>query len=446
MASIAEQAIIVSRFQEYLRINTVQPNPNYMEAVQFIFREAHLIGLQAESIEFVAAKPIVLLKWTGSDESLPAILLNSHIDVVSFEEDNWDRPPLGAEIDGEGKIYAKGTQDMKSVGMQYLEAIRMLKASGFNPLRSVYVLFVPDHEHGGTDGVRMFVQSEKFMSLNIAVVLDKGLPSPTESYRVFNGERVPWFLEIQAVGQAGHDAKLYDNSAMENLTKSIECIMRYRASLVDELKAGFMKEGHVVSVNMVYLNAGTLQPAEQPTQAVAGFAIRLPPFADSDELRRRILKEWAPATRNMSFQLSRADEGIAREKLVTATDDSNPWWGLLQNAVKQAGGVTSGPEIFPASTNSWFFRKAGLPAIGFSPISNTPSLRHDNNEVLSPLQILHFIVVEHPSVLLIMWWIITSQEQFLTPHLTFLQYLSRSEYLKGIDMYVSILMAYTLHA
>ncbi|XP_020885486.1 aminoacylase-1 [Arabidopsis lyrata subsp. lyrata] len=410
MASIAEQAIIVSRFQEYLRINTVQPNPNYMEAVQFIFREAHLIGLQAESIEFVAAKPIVLLKWTGSDESLPAILLNSHIDVVSFEEDNWDRPPLGAEIDGEGKIYAKGTQDMKSVGMQYLEAIRMLKASGFNPLRSVYVLFVPDHEHGGTDGVRMFVQSEKFMSLNIAVVLDKGLPSPTESYRVFNGERVPWFLEIQAVGQAGHDAKLYDNSAMENLTKSIECIMRYRASLVDELKAGFMKEGHVVSVNMVYLNAGTLQPTgfvmnQQPTQAVAGFAIRLPPFADSDELRRRILKEWAPATRNMSFQLSRADEGIAREKLVTATDDSNPWWGLLQNAVKQAGGVTSGPEIFPASTNSWFFRKAGLPAIGFSPISNTPSLRHDNNE-----------------------------------------YLSRSEYLKGIDMYVSILMAYTLHA
>lgn len=79
---------------------------------------------------------------------------------------------------------------------------------------------------------------------------------------MFNGERVPWFLEIQAVGQAGHDAKLYDNSAMENLTKSIDCIMRYRASLFDELKAGFMKEGHVVSVNMVYLNAGTLQPAE----------------------------------------------------------------------------------------------------------------------------------------------------------------------------------------
>lgn len=32
---------------------------------------------------------------------------------------------------------------MKSVGVQYLEAIRNLKAKGFVPLRTVHVLFVP---------------------------------------------------------------------------------------------------------------------------------------------------------------------------------------------------------------------------------------------------------------------------------------------------------------
>lgn len=87
-----------------------------------------------------------------------------------------------------------------------------------------------------------------------------GLPSPTESYRVFKGERIPWSIQIKAVGQPGHGAKLYDNSAMENLTKSIESIMRFRASQFDQLKAGLKAEGDVISVNMVFLKAGTPTP------------------------------------------------------------------------------------------------------------------------------------------------------------------------------------------
>ena len=165
---------IISRFQDYLRINTVQPNPDYYAAANFIKLQAQSISLQYQSIEFVQGKPIVLLKWAGSDPSLPAILLNSHVDVVPFEAEKWDHPPLGAEIDEDGRIYARGTQDMKSVGMQYLEAIRKLVSSGYKPLRSVYVTFVPDEEIGGADGVGRFVESEIFKSLSIAVVLDEG--------------------------------------------------------------------------------------------------------------------------------------------------------------------------------------------------------------------------------------------------------------------------------
>lgn len=89
---------------------------------------------------------------------------------------------------------------------------------------------------------------------------ESGLPSPTESYRVFNGERIPWSLQIKAVGQPGHGSKLYDDSASENLTKSIESMMRFRASQFDMLKAGLKPDGGVVSVNMVFLKAGTPSP------------------------------------------------------------------------------------------------------------------------------------------------------------------------------------------
>ncbi|CAA7042863.1 unnamed protein product [Microthlaspi erraticum] len=394
---------IVSRFQDYLRIDTVQPNPDYYKAVDFINSQAKSLSLESQTIELVKGKPLLLLKWVGSDPTLPAFLLNSHTDVVPFEESKWTHHPLRAHIDGKGNIYARGSQDMKCVGMQYLEAIRKLKASGFRPIRSVYLSFVPDEEIGGHDGVEMFVESELFKSLNIEIVLDEGLTSASESYRVFYGERSPWWLVIKAKGPPGHGAKLYDNSAMENLLKSIESIRRFRAAQFDLLKAGGIGEGDVVSVNINFLKAGTPSPTGfvmnlQPSEAEAGFDIRIPPSYDSEALERRLVEEWAPEARNMSFEFKQKFSG---KQIITATDDTNPWWSLLENAVKEAGGKTSKPEIFPASTDARYFRKAGVLAIGFSPISNTPGLLHDHNE-----------------------------------------YLGKDEYLKGIDVYVSIIKAY----
>ncbi|KAL0536948.1 hypothetical protein IC582_025911 [Cucumis melo] len=86
---------------------------------------------------------------------------------------------------------------------------------------------------------------------------------------------------------------------------------------------------------------------------------------------------------------------------LTAIDKSNPWWNLLEEAVRNANGKLANPEIFPASTDARYFRNLGLPAIGFSPMVNTPILLHDHNE-----------------------------------------FLNQAEYLKGIEVYESIIKAY----
>lgn len=41
----------------------------------------------------------------------------------------------------------------------------------------------------------------------------------------------------------------------------------------------------------------------QPSEAEAGFDIRVPPTADAESLERRITEEWAPASRNMTFEV-----------------------------------------------------------------------------------------------------------------------------------------------
>ena len=63
---------------------------------------------------------------------------------------------------------------MKCVGMQYLEAIRRLKSSGFQPLRTVYLLFAPDEEIGGHDGAEKFADSDEFEKMNVGIMLDEG--------------------------------------------------------------------------------------------------------------------------------------------------------------------------------------------------------------------------------------------------------------------------------
>ncbi|XP_050871983.1 uncharacterized protein LOC127074689 [Lathyrus oleraceus] len=262
--SESSETNIISRFQQFLKIKTDHPTPNYKQSSDFLTSQAKCLSLQSQTIEHVPGKPLVLLKWTGTSPELPAIMLYSHTDVVPAEHDKWDHPPFEAHLDSEGRIYARGSQDMKCVSMQYLEALRKLKEWGFQPKRSIYLAFAPDEEIGGHDGAEKFSLSRVFQDLNVGIVLDEGLASPDDYYRAFYAERSPWWLKIKAVGIPGHGAKLYDNSAMENLLKSIEIIRRYRASQFDLIKAGLKADGEVISINMAFLKAGTPSPTIVP--------------------------------------------------------------------------------------------------------------------------------------------------------------------------------------
>lgn len=41
----------------------------------------------------------------------------------------------------------------------------------------------------------------------------------------------------------------------------------------------------------------------QPSEAEAGFDLRLPPTADPDLTKKRIAEEWVPAIRNMTYEV-----------------------------------------------------------------------------------------------------------------------------------------------
>ncbi|GMS85982.1 hypothetical protein PENTCL1PPCAC_8157, partial [Pristionchus entomophagus] len=102
--------------------------------------------------------------------------------------------PYSAHKDEQGRIYARGSQDMKCVGSQYFEAIRRHFGRGKRQFRrTVHIVWCPDEEIGSGDGMGKFVESDEFRKLNLGFALDEGLASENGVYKVYYGERCPWF-------------------------------------------------------------------------------------------------------------------------------------------------------------------------------------------------------------------------------------------------------------
>lgn len=114
------------------------------------------------------------------------------MDVVPVFEDKWSHPPFAADIDSEGKIFARGSQDMKCVGMQYFAAIRAIRKTRKQMKRTVHVVFVPDEEIGGDTTMEQFLKSQDFRDLNVGFALDEGMATTDDKFIAFYAERSIW--------------------------------------------------------------------------------------------------------------------------------------------------------------------------------------------------------------------------------------------------------------
>ncbi|PHT53481.1 Non-functional NADPH-dependent codeinone reductase 2 [Capsicum baccatum] len=153
--------------------------------------------------------------------------LKTHDDMWSYIQVEMERVETQESEDG-----TQSTDSFTTVtGSDHPDRVRLLgrgvtktllkqkiQSSGldFVPLRNVHIVYVPDEE-----------------------------ASTNNEFRVFYADRTPWHMVIKAVEMPGHGSKLYDNTAIENLTKSIEVITKFRESKFDIVKAGLAANSEV---------------------------------------------------------------------------------------------------------------------------------------------------------------------------------------------------------
>uniref|UniRef100_A0A2A4JVA2 N-acyl-aliphatic-L-amino acid amidohydrolase n=1 Tax=Heliothis virescens TaxID=7102 RepID=A0A2A4JVA2_HELVI len=374
MATKWDDDEVVQRFREYLKIPSVHPDIDYGDCVKFLQKQASQLDLPVAVYEPVPNKPVVVITWEGLQPNLPSILLNSHMDVVPVYEEFWTYPPFGAVITEDGYIYARGTQDMKSIGMMHLESVRRLKNAGVRLKRTVHISFVPDEEIGGVDGMRAFSLTPEFKNLNIGFGLDESAPSQHPSEIIaFYGERTSRQIIVTCRGEPGHGSLLNSGTAGEKLHYIIDKFMTLRA---EEKKraGGSVWVGEVTTINLTQISGG-VQINVLPESLSVSFDIRIAPEVDHDEFDKMISKWCEEAGEGVSFEYIVKNPQVKSTKI----DGSVPFWDVMKKVVTDMG-LSVKCVICPGATDARYVRAQGIPAINFSPIMNSPMLLHAHDE------------------------------------------------------------------
>ncbi|XP_077386301.1 aminoacylase-1A-like [Festucalex cinctus] len=368
----------VSLFREYLRLRTVHPEPDYDGALRFLDRIAGELGLPIKKIEVCPGKVVSILTWQGMNPNLKSVVLNSHTDVVPVFQEHWKYDAFSAFKDAEGNIYGRGSQDMKCVAIQYIQAVRRLKAEGQKFLRTVHLTFIPDEEVGGEKGMETFVRHPEFHKLNIGFALDEGLANPGNAFTVFYGERNPWWITIHCPGSPGHGSRFVENTAAEKLRHIINSFLGFREKEKHRLNTSqCFTLGDVTTVNMTMVKGGVAYNVI-PAEMDVSFDLRIPPTVNLQDFEK-VIQGWCKeAGDDVTYDFAQKH----MNQNITSTEESDPWWSAFSQACKEMD-VTLEKEIFPAATDSRFIRAVGIPAIGFSPMNHTPILLHDHNEFLN---------------------------------------------------------------
>ncbi|UCF43802.1 MAG: M20 family metallopeptidase [Planctomycetota bacterium] len=127
-----------------------------------------------------------------------ALLFACHLDVVGPGEAKWGHPPFSA-AERDGRIYGRGSADMKGGIAAVVTAIRQVVDSGIKLVGDIVLLGAAGEETDSC-GAKRFVSAVGGDLPDIAGVV---LPEPTD-FEVVTGHRGMLWLDVKTFGKAAH--------------------------------------------------------------------------------------------------------------------------------------------------------------------------------------------------------------------------------------------------
>ena len=167
---------VISALSELVRCKTVSHHdPTMEDEAEFRKLIEKLPGLYPHVYEACTLRELpgraLLFRWPGKSQEEPAVLM-AHYDVVPVNEENWEKPPFEAILEGD-VLWGRGTLDTKVTVNGVLFAANQLIAQGFQPERDIYFAFSGGEEVSGPGAVSV-VDLFREEGITPGLVVDEG--------------------------------------------------------------------------------------------------------------------------------------------------------------------------------------------------------------------------------------------------------------------------------
>jgi succinyl-diaminopimelate desuccinylase len=207
-----------------------------------------------------------------TDRRRPALLFVCHLDVVGPGEENWTHPPFAA-VEDKGKIYGRGTTDMKG-GIATVAAAICEMARSSEGLQGDIVFAATAGEETDSSGVVRFMQDRESLPPLAGIVV----PEPTD-FAVVTAHRGLFWLKIATRGKAVH------SSMPERGVNAIGSMKR----VLDELEHYEVQVKPHPSLGKCSMSINTISGGEAmnivPDRCTLGVDIRTLPGQDHETIR-----------------------------------------------------------------------------------------------------------------------------------------------------------------
>lgn len=244
-----------------IQTDTTNP-PGNEDAVVDLFKQRCVqenMPYKITEIENNRSNFSVLLK--GSGDHKDKLLLSGHTDTVKIGSQKWKYAPFDATIK-DGKMYGRGTTDMKSGLAALYLALESLNKDGITLKKDVEFLATAGEEVDSI-GAHHYVNNEDMEHISAIIIAE-----PTQE-KVVVGHKGALWIEVKLSGKTAHGAMPeYGVNAVEAMNKVL--------NLVNQLKEEWHEEKEPLGSSSISANMinGGIQTNVIPDHCILNVDIR----------------------------------------------------------------------------------------------------------------------------------------------------------------------------
>ena len=292
-----------------------------------------------------------------------SLIFNGHIDVVpTGPQDMWTDPPFEPVI-RDGRLYGRGSGDMKAGMVSFILAFKTLRSLGLQPAAPVYLQSVVEEECTGNGALACLARG---YSADAAVI-----PEPFEQSLMTAQFGVMWFR----VHVRGKPAHVLDTSAGINaIEAAFELVgalkkLEARWNEEDVRHAGYIGDKHPVNFNLGVIRGGEWA-SSVPTECTFHMRVGFFPGVKPAAVRKKIEETIAHAAQaNPGMKESPPRVVFVGFQAEGCTIDPNEEMMLaLADAHERVMGEAPALRATTATTDARFFNLYGnTPATCYGP-------------------------------------------------------------------------------